>query len=319
MSVEKLGSVVGSQAIPTKRSELTERVVGLKTKTSARDVAWPLPQIPFFVIMSGRPNSGKTNLWLNFLKDPEMYYQKFDRVYIYSNTKHTIDPKTLKLPKERVFEGFNLEHFNQEAFKSQEELQAEIHKNSTVSFNLHSEDPDGYCKATVRHHKPPPVHQLFVMDDVVTDVNLNSETVLKAILNRRHWNCSVIICTQKYNLLSLAYRVATSGVFFWHTNNLKEIEAFREELCQLPPRTFYMMLNQIWAEPKQFLFFKQDDPKTHLFPFFKGFDRLEICNINSKLLADGTMPDAPENVLATQREMGLVEDNDAAGDDVGEK
>lgn len=306
MSVEQLAKIAREHKIPIKPSTLTDLVEPIKSKTNKREVEWPLPSIPFFVIMSGRPESGKTNLWLNFLKHKEMYYQKFERVFLYSSTKHTIDKKTLKLSDKRIFNKLDIDHFVENAFKKQEQLQSEVYNTSTVEMDLYPEDPDGYCKATVRHHKPSPVHQLFILDDVVNDIHANLYHILTAILNRRHFNISIIVCTQKYNLLDLSLRIASSGVFFWHTNNLKEIESFREELVQLPQKTFYMMLNQVWSKPKQFLFFKQDDPKSHMFPFFAGFNQLQICNVNTRLMTDGSMPEAPQNIIAAQKEMGLV-------------
>ena len=55
------------------------------------DIPQPLQQSNFFYIIVGQPMSGKTNLWLNFInKRKHFYWKQFHKIYIFSNSLHTI-------------------------------------------------------------------------------------------------------------------------------------------------------------------------------------------------------------------------------------
>ena len=73
------------------------------------NVPYPLQNSNFFYIISGNPGSGKTNVWLNLITRRKWAYnQKFDKVWIFSNSLHTIKKK-LKLPEYQLIHGFSPE------------------------------------------------------------------------------------------------------------------------------------------------------------------------------------------------------------------
>jgi hypothetical protein len=108
-----------------------------------------------------------------------------------------------------------------------------------------------------------------------------------------------------------------SGIFFFHTNNGSELECFREENCRLPRKTFYSMMNQVWSQPKRFLYVKLDDQNYCMKPFFQGFDHLNICNVNLRAMAGGDCPESINNVISLQASEGMFdppeEETDAKG------
>ena len=76
-------------------------------------VPFPLQKSNFFYVISGNPGSGKTNLWLNLISRRKWAYNRqFHKVYIFSNSLHTIKKK-LKLPDEQLIHGFSAESLEQ--------------------------------------------------------------------------------------------------------------------------------------------------------------------------------------------------------------
>ena len=70
----------------------------MKCNDCGHNVPFPLQKSNFFFIISGNPGSGKTNLWLNLISRRRWAYNRqFHKVYIFSNSLHTIKKK-LKLP-----------------------------------------------------------------------------------------------------------------------------------------------------------------------------------------------------------------------------
>ena len=73
------------------------------------NVESPLPNnYGFFMMIVGKPNSGKSTLWLNLItnKEKHNYYKKFDKIYIFSNSLKTITRK-IHLPDDRLFDGIS--------------------------------------------------------------------------------------------------------------------------------------------------------------------------------------------------------------------
>ena len=69
----------------------------------------PLPNYyGFFMMIVGRPNSGKSTLWINLINNRKKntYYKKFDKVYIFSKSLKTITTK-IKLPDDQLFDGID--------------------------------------------------------------------------------------------------------------------------------------------------------------------------------------------------------------------
>jgi hypothetical protein len=124
-------------------------------------------------------------------KSKNSYYKKFDRVYIFSNSLHTITTK-IKLENDRMFNGID----------ELEEVLDDI-KESDAGTTL------------------------IILDDVITDIKASDDYILKMIYNRRHigGGISLIITSQFYNKVALSIRKCATELFIFNTTNKKEIES----------------------------------------------------------------------------------------------
>ena len=94
---------------PNTKAKLDIRKMAMSCDDNGHEVPPPLQKGNFFYIVVGQPSSGKTNLWLNFIKKRKCFYHKqFHKIYIFSNSLHTIKEK-INLPKEQLIHGFDLE------------------------------------------------------------------------------------------------------------------------------------------------------------------------------------------------------------------
>ena len=138
----------------------------------------PLPQqLNFFMLISGKPASGKTSLILNLVcKNNKVYNKKFDRIYVYSPSLVTLkDDPFGELPDDQ----------------------------------LHTELTVDLLEEALEDIQDSGEKVLFIMDDVVNDMKkIGVLTLLnKMLMNRRHLagaggSCSFIITTQVYNKIS---------------------------------------------------------------------------------------------------------------------
>ena len=142
----------------------------------------PLPQqLNFFLLISGKPASGKTSLILNLItKKNKCYNRKFDRIYVFSPSLITMNGDPFgDLPDDQLFADLKLPDLE----------------------NVLEDIRDSGEKI------------LFIMDDVVNDMkNAGVLTMLnKMLMNRRHLagaggSCSFIITTQVYNKIPITIR-----------------------------------------------------------------------------------------------------------------
>ena len=202
------------------------------------DVDAPLPAYyNFFMIVVGRPNSGKSTLWLNWInKRDSPYYKKFDRVYIFSNSLQTITTK-IKLPEDRLYKGISqLEEVIKQLEKEDEKV-------------------------------------LMIIDDCIADIK-NVKYITELILNRRHigGGISLIITTQVYNLLEKAYRKCASELVLFQTTNKEELESIYKEYSQMSYEDFKKICRYCFKKDNhEFIFIN-----TNKNLFYHNFNLLEI-------------------------------------------
>jgi len=190
------------------------------------NVEKPLPiAYNFFWIICGPPGSGKTTLFLNLInkKAKNTFYKKFHRVYIFSNSLHTIGQK-IKLPENRMFNGI-------------EEL------------------PD-----VVEQLKQEEDRVLIILDDVISDIK-NNEFFMKLIYNRRHigGGISLVILTQVYNRLALPLRKAASHLTFFNNSNKKELKSIFEDFIKVDEELYKKICDFIFDSKHSFLFLETTD------------------------------------------------------------
>ena len=188
----------------------------------------PLPdKYGFFLLLIGKPNSGKTNFWLNLLqknKNKNSYYKKFDRVHIFSNSLKTITSK-IDLADDRIHHGCD-------------DLESVV-----------EEEKDSDNKI------------LFIIDDCVTDLK-DSDFMLKLIYNRRHIgkSISIIITSQVYNKISLKIRKCCTDLVLFNTGNKKELLSIDDDLINIDKDDYYQIIKHCFSgSAHDFIFFKTED------------------------------------------------------------
>lgn len=215
----------------------------------------PLPQIlNFFLLVCGRPGSGKTTLILNLIcKRGKMYNKKFDKIYLFSPSLSTMEGDPFgNLPDEQVHQ----------------ELSVDVLEKVLLDIRDSGEKI------------------LFIFDDVVNDIKKSAalQTIItKMLMNRRHLagsggSTSFIITTQVYNKLPAPIRKTASQIIIYHTKNKKELDTIFDELIIIPKDDFYEILKYCFDKRNNFLYI--DVNNSHDKMFHKCFNRLEFNSKN---------------------------------------
>ena len=242
-----------------RESENENKIVLSKFKFSCDDkdesIPPPLPQmLNFFMLICGRPGSGKTSLILNLVaKRGKLYNKKFDRVYIFSPSLMTMANNPFKdLPEEQ----------------------------------LHTELTEENLSTTLEEIKESSEKILFILDDVVNDMKKSAgiQTLLsKMLMNRRHLtgaggSTSFIITSQVYNKIPAPIRKTASHIIIYHTKNKKELETIYDELIIVPLKDFYEILKYCFDKKHHFVYIDVDKPYDKM--FHKNFNCLEFSSTN---------------------------------------
>lgn len=214
----------------------------------------PLPQmLNFFLLICGRPGSGKTSLILNLVaKRGKLYNKKFDRIFVFSPSLMTMKNNPFEdLPDEQTFTSLDY----------------------------------GELEATLEEIKDSGEKILFIFDDVVNDMKkMEIQTILsKMLMNRRHLagaggSCSFIITTQVYNKIPAPIRKTASHIIIYHTKNKKELDTIYDELILVPIKDFYEILKYCFDKKHNFLYI--DVNKQYDKMFHKCFNQLQFSSFN---------------------------------------
>ena len=211
----------------------------------------PLPQmLNFFLLICGRPGSGKTTLILNLIcKRGKMYNKKFDKIFVFS-------PSLLTL-KDNPFEDL-----------PEDQMDTELTEENLTQALESIKESGEKC--------------LFILDDVVNDMKKSSSIqalLSKMLMNRRHLagaggSCSFIITTQVYNKIPAPIRKTASHIIIFHTKNKKELDTIFDELIIIPLKDFYQILKYCFDKKNHFLYI--DTNKSYDKMFHKNFNCLEF-------------------------------------------
>jgi len=219
----------------------------------------PLPK-RFSMYICGSPASGKTSLWTSMLlshptkkapKKPRYYYRFFDNINLISGSLQTLPIKKFGLPEDQLHNKYS------------DDLLKEIIDDIQGDENYNS---------------------LIVLDDVVRDLT-RSKILTSVILNRRHItqnsneddmaSLSLMITSQKFNMLPLSLRCNMSHVIIFKTTNSAELRAMKDEImADLNPQQQDEILDLAWSEPYSFLFINVFAPRNKR--YYKKFDLIEI-------------------------------------------
>lgn len=210
-----------------------------KNKVIPDPLCDPHAERPFLYIISSKTGSGKSVLISNILKN--IYYHYFNNVYFCSSNVdngmiYDVAYDKVKISDKRIFDTFN------------EEIMEYI-----VNDIRSDEDFEDS-------------QYLLIIDDLPTELNKRTSKIVKHFLKHRHIHLSIIIVTQKLNLLNTAIRGNATHLISFFTNNKKE----RETMTEMTDNdNFLKYLDYATQEPYNFLFV---DLLKNPAKFYKNFN-----------------------------------------------
>jgi len=224
------------EAIPTTKN---------KVKTSEMMDSHVIPKHPFRGILSGCSGSGKSNLLINLLTNKKFYKNYFDVIFLISPTAGHLDDSYKALEKAKMKTMLCV--INDITPDVIEDI---MDKNKKLILDM-------------KVHKAPRI--LMCYDDIISDRKLmNSKSFLHSFVASRHYNASVLICTQRYNSVPRVCRLQANCVFFFK-GTCSEQERVSEEYC--PPnwkkKEFELVVNHCVAEPYAFFYFNGQADAKH--------------------------------------------------------
>ena len=218
------------------------------TRTLMEPLPDPRAERPFLMLISSKTGSGKSVLISNLLRRKEMYFKYFDKVYFCSSN----------VDDGKIYD---------EAYKEK------IHINEDRMFDNFNEEIMSNIVEDIRNDEDFEDSQyLLIIDDLPTELNKRTSKIVKHFLKHRHLHLSIIITTQKLNLLNMSIRNNCTHVITYRTNNTNERESMAT-MTELKKEDFYQLLDEATSEKYNFLFV---DLLTNPTKFYKNFDELFI-------------------------------------------
>tara|TARA_Y100000401_G_C8319617_1_gene224514 strand:- start:14 stop:793 length:780 start_codon:yes stop_codon:yes gene_type:complete len=217
----------------------------------------PLPQQGgFAMLIVGKPRSGKTNLLLNLTtKMNKNFNRKFDRVFLFSPSVHTMenDPFEL-LPDDQKYE-----------------VATEQNIQGVLDMIRDSQEK-----------------VLLILDDCISDIRGKGKGDIENLLhrvffNRRHLagkggNLSIIATSQTYNKIDPKLRKTCSHLVLFENKNKKELDSIFEEVILIPKKEFFDVLRYIYDRKFRFMYIDTTLPDFKM--IHKDFNQLVIRSPN---------------------------------------
>ena len=217
----------------------------------------PLPQQGgFAMLIVGKPRSGKTNLLLNLTtKAHKNFNRKFDRVFLFSPSIHTIEDDPFELlPEDQKFEEANLSNLNE-----------------VLSMIKDSGEK-----------------VLLILDDCISDIRGKGKGDIENLLhrvffNRRHLagkggSLSIIATSQTYNKIDPKLRKTCSHLILFENKNKKELDSIFDEAILIPKKEFFDVLRYIYDRKYRFMYIDTTLPDFKM--IHKDFNQLVVKSPN---------------------------------------
>jgi hypothetical protein len=204
---------------------------------------------PFRLLITGRSNSGKTNLLINLLIKESFYATTFDNIFVWS-------PTAIRDPTWR-YVRLNNENYH----KSYDERDLKRHVNDCNIIN----------DARVAQGLPP-LKFLFVFDDCGAEKikQKNYQNTFDELqMNCRHGSISVIVALQNICSASTPTKTNVDGVIIFETPNYSQKRQIYEDYGFGKFWIFEQVLSFATREPYSFLYINRQGPNQQFFKKFK--------------------------------------------------
>lgn len=231
---------------------------GLKFKAFDKQIEQdpdnPLAQGSWVSILSGSRGSGKTSAILTMLTEKNMYYKKFEKVFIMSGSVFT-DAKWAQI--------IDLNHVAGVSDVWEDDI-IEDWMEECDALKIESNNRKKGTKELL---------SLVIIDDFAME--LKSKSFLHWVLRGRHSNSSFLITTQKYSAAPVILRNNTEMFFIFQPGGHRELVMIRDDL--LGPllnsnKKVDEVLSVAWQKPRGFLFVNRRHCPGH--QVYIGFNKV---------------------------------------------
>jgi len=201
----------------------------------------------FVSLVVGPPGMGKSHYLSQFIKNPKLYYRKFNKILFCCPCK--IDGLTNIMTPSNWSINFNIAWI----------------KERLASYNLQNK----------MEQPPQRVNVLLVLDDVIGEIAKmkTDPEVISLFYNRRHWVqngvISIIITTQKYVLFPSVLRSVLTNVILFKPAPL-DWERIKKETNVCDPKKMDTVARIAFHTKHNFLYIRLDNYKLYInFDFVK--------------------------------------------------
>ena len=223
-----------------------------------------MPSLPARMLAVASSTGGKTVLIQNLILN--IYRGSFERIYIFSPSVHVDDTwkavkkyikETMKVDDEK--EKIYFEEYDPIALKKIIETQHKV-----IEYQKKNKDKNLFSI-------------LIIIDDFADDPKfVRYSNLLHGLFTRgRHNAMSVILSTQKYNVLAPIIRLNASALFVFRLKNMNEVNAFLEENSALvDKKTLYEMYQQAVNYKPYSFFYINTNAKDVANMFYINFEQV---------------------------------------------
>lgn len=202
----------------------------------------------FLMLLIGKPGSGKTTLLKHLLKKEDLFFKKFNKVFIVSPSFKEFS--SLFLPQGNFNDKLDMVWIEKKLKEVKKECETQ-YKNI-----------------------------LFIFDDVLSslDHQKNSEEVMNFVFNRRHklndnGMVSIIITSQKFNKIPTAIRANVSVLIFFKLNVI-DYKLIFDDIIYSEKDEFEEILKMLnTSENSDFIIYRIDYNK-----YFLNFRQISFTN-----------------------------------------
>jgi hypothetical protein len=193
-----------------------------------------IPKFPSMMLLVGKSGSGKSNLLVNMVKDPDLLGQDFfSEIYFISPTAEMDDlTQVLSLKPENLWSDLEKAITNLEIL---------------LDNQAHDIERYGILGAS---------KILVLIDDCVGNkLFIKSDILTKMSIHGRHNLISTVICTQSYTKVPRVIRLQAAGLAIFPSSQ-SEIKLLIEDYCpaNYTKKAFEKVVRFATDEPFQFLF-----------------------------------------------------------------